>query len=303
VVQPGIRQVGMELNKLLLDRRRAWFQCDPKIKVGDDGTAEITVTIDQPVPHGIVEKDKKAKAVLYAFEEADVREANVQKKGQYLGEFTAVSAGDKQVTLTPTAKLTPREVQRLRKAKRPWVLYEMLPRDNHELFAGLSEAEMKAVLPPGSLPEYLKDGKPATQDDSKDRVQGGKYVRQLRDYSVLLADEQQHRSRLSDTIEAAKRDKQLIDDALADARKQEEACKRDIAAATGDLKGSAGQRDTVAGYRKKLEEKLAAMQKRVDDLIALNQDMANQIAKFQLQAAERIDQRTRGMAQSGAERR
>ena len=65
----------------------------------EEGTAEITVTIDQPAPHGITEK-----AVLYAFEEADVQ----KEKGQYLGEFkvSAVDEKNKKVTLVPTAKLT-----------------------------------------------------------------------------------------------------------------------------------------------------------------------------------------------------
>ena len=72
--QPGIRQVRLELHKLLLDRRRVWFGCEPKmpIKVGrNDGTAEITLTIDKPASHGIAKR-----TVLYAFQEADV-----QKKG------------------------------------------------------------------------------------------------------------------------------------------------------------------------------------------------------------------------------
>ena len=52
LVEPGIRQVSFDFYKLLLDRRRVWSDCDPKvIKVGsDDGTAEITLTIDQPAP-------------------------------------------------------------------------------------------------------------------------------------------------------------------------------------------------------------------------------------------------------------
>jgi hypothetical protein len=306
LVEPGIRQVRMAYNKLLLDRRRAWFNCDPKvIKVGrDDGAAEITVTIDQPSPHGIIAKDAKdRKTVVYAFEQADV-----QKKGEYLGEFTASYVDDKRVLLLPTARLSTREIIRLEKLskakpKGPWVLCEMLPRDNRELFADLKEQDLKAMLPASSLPEYLKDGKPAAQEDPKERVEGGLYVRQLRDYTVLLGDEQRHRILLSDSIEIAERDQKLIKEALAGARKQEESCKKDIAAATQELKGTTGQRDLVAAYRKKLEEKLAAMQALVAKLIETNQAMAGQIAKFQLEAAERIDQRTRAMAQSGAERR
>ena len=38
------------------------------------------------------------------------------------------------------------------------------------------------MLPAGSVAEYLKDGKPAAQDDPADRTRNGKYVRSLRDY-------------------------------------------------------------------------------------------------------------------------
>jgi hypothetical protein len=309
LVKPGIRQLSLELNKLLLDRRRAWFNCDPKlIKLGrDDGTAEITVTVEQPSPHGIFGSDPKdarnKKTVLYAFDEI-----GVDKKGQYIGEFTATPVDGKQILLKPTARLNAREINRLDKLSKAkprvaWTLYEMLPRDNRALFADLDAKTLKAILPAEVVSEYLKDGKPGEQDDPKDRIQGGKYVRQLRDYGVILGDDQRQRILLADSIENAKRDKQLIDQALAEARKQEEACKKDIAAATQNLKGSAGQRDVAAAYRKKLAEKLAAIEALVARLIETNRALAGQIAKFQLEAAERIDQRTRAMAQSGAERR
>ena len=173
LVEPGIRQVNLELYKLLLDRRRAWFHCDPKlIKVGDDGTAEITLSIEQPVPHGIADKNKKA--VVYAFEEADV-----QKKGQYLGEFAASGVDDKKVLLTPTAKLTTREINRLKKlakTKGPWVLYEMLPRDNHELFAGLGDEQLKAMLPAGSS-AGVSQGRQAGRPRRSQRARAGRQVR------------------------------------------------------------------------------------------------------------------------------
>ena len=168
----GIRQVRLELHKLLLGRRRVWFGCEPKmpIKIGrNDGTAEITLTIEKPAPSGIARK-----TVLYAFQEADV-----QKKGAYLGEFVVKSASekDKQVTLIPTDKLTPREIDRLEKAKDSWILYDILPSDNHEIFAGMSDAQKKALLPmlsPASLQEYLKDGQPAAKDDPKEARGGWK---------------------------------------------------------------------------------------------------------------------------------
>ena len=297
VVEPGIRQSRKELHKLLLARRRAWFHCEPKIKVGeDDGTAEVTVSIDQPAPHGIAPQ-----TVLYAFEESDA-----EKKGQYLGEFAVANVADKKATLIPTAILTPREIERLQKLsrkKQPWVLYEILPQDNRELFAGLSDEQKKAMLPSGSLSEYLKDGKPAAADDPKDRVVDGKYVRPILDFAGLFNREQRKRTLLSDSIDAAKWDRQLLDGALAAARAQEEACVKEIVATKETKKEAVRQRDAVAEHGKKIEEKRAALQALAARLIETNQAMAGQIAKFQLEAARRIDARTRAMAQSGTERR
>ena len=84
----------VELGKLLVDRRRAWFKCEPKMRLNrQEGTAEITFTIDQPRPNGIAEN-----TVLYAF-----AEANVQKKGRYLGEFRATKSDPKHEASGPGA--------------------------------------------------------------------------------------------------------------------------------------------------------------------------------------------------------
>ena len=56
--------------------------------------------------------------------------------------------------------------------------------------------------------------------------------------------------------------------------------------------------DYLAKFQKALDEVRAAIKQKLQD----NQAKAGQIAKLQLEAAERIDRRTRAMAQSGAER-
>ena len=148
--QPGIRQRRIELAKLLLDRHRVWFKCDPKVKLNrQDGTAEITVAVDHPDPHGIAEN-----AVLYAFEAADV-----QSKGRYLGEFKVTKSDEKQktVVLVPALPLGPRQIERLGNAQRPWNFYEVLPHDGHDVFAGLSDKEKEALLPAESLPEFRNE--------------------------------------------------------------------------------------------------------------------------------------------------
>lgn len=292
-----IRQLRLALHKVLVDRQRAWFHCEPKIKVGrEEGTAEVTLTVDQPEPHGIA-----SKTVLYAFEEADAR-----KKGQYLGEYIATNSDDKKVTLVPTSRLSERQldrIEKLSKRKGPWVLYESMPRDNHEILAGLDEKELKSLLPAATASEYLKDGRPAAKDAPKDRIQDGKYVRKLRDFNVLLGAEQKKRLLLNNSIRASEWDKQLLAEALADAKKQEETVKKDVRVVGAEKKASERDRDVVASYRGQIEQKLAAIESLVARLIETNQAMAGQIAKSQLQAAQRIDARTRVMAQSDAERR
>lgn len=292
----GRRQLSVDLHKLLIDRRRAWFHCIPSIKrVADDGTAEISLTIEKPSPSGIAKK-----TVLYAFEDTDTR-----NKGGYLGEFGVTNVAGNTITIEPTQKLTVSEIAKLKqasKARHPWMLYELMPQDNRAIFATLTDKEKRELLPAESVEAYIKDGKPASENDPHDCVVDGKYVRPLIDYSVLFNFEHDKQTLLRDLIEAVTRDRKLVEDALALAREQEEACKRDIASTTKKLNEMSRQRDIVGVHHKKLQEKVAAMQAAVEKFIKWNRAMAGQIAKLQLEAAQRINERTRAMARSDSGR-
>ncbi|MFZ1935422.1 MAG: hypothetical protein WCB27_02770 [Thermoguttaceae bacterium] len=307
--QPGIRELKVELHKLLLDRRRVWPGCDPALRKPNRnlGTAEITATVNvvnasgDSLPHGIAKG-----IVLYAFEELNVKnKGNVLGDfdvGQYLGEFSVTAVAANKVTFQPTYVMTEKEIDRLMKARRPWVLYELLPRDSHEAFASLSDEQMKALLPPESVKDYLKDGKPAEKDDPQEYVVDGKYVRPLQDYSILFTDEHEKRMLLGDTIAALQQDKQLVLDALEEARSLSDGLTKEIAAAKAEDEKMEQQRDIVAAHLKNLEKKLGDMEAWIARLTETNRAMAGRIAKFQLEAAQRIDRRTREMAQSGTGR-
>jgi hypothetical protein len=288
------RQRRVELRRLLLDRGRMWTKCDPKVKLNaQDGTASVAIAIDQAEPHGIARK-----SILYAFEQADV-----QNKGRYLGEFLVADSDDrKALTLVPTLPLSPPQVERLSTAQRPWELYEILPRDNHDVFAGLSEKEKEALL--GTSPsygEYRDDGAPATKDMPAERVENEKYVRWLRDYQVQFGVQNLHRTLLVDQIDATARDLKLVEDALELAKQQEEAAKQDVASALEEKKEFSRQRDSVTTYLKSVQQELDAAQADIEKRLKSNQKMAEQMAKLQLEAARAIDERTRAaMAQSGA---
>ena len=212
--QPGIRQLRLDLSKLVIDRGRQWVHCEPKVAVNpNDGTAVITVTISDPDPHGIAPG-----AVLYGFEEADV-----SKGGHYLGEFRVAKADEKQkqAVMAPTARLSLREISAWRPPRGPGCFTRPCPATITNLCLAHRWRE-RALLPAASLPEYVKDGKAAVGDEPPAQVVDGKYLRPLRDYQAFFAAERVERTLLFDAIDAATGDETLLKAALARAKQQNE---------------------------------------------------------------------------------
>ena len=289
--KPGIEQVRAELNKLIVDRHRVWYDCNPAVNINQQtGAVTINVTVNQPDPHGIADS-----AILYAFQQS-----GLQQKGQYLGEFKAKAVADKQVTLEPAFRPLPRDVKKLAAAKGPWTLYDSMPHDNHEIFASLSEEDKKALLPADSVGEYVKNGQPAAEGDSVQRKAEGKYVRMLRDYTYLFDAYRLKITELVDLEQAAMRDLQLLEFSLADAKRQVKFYQDQGSIFQAIAAKFARQRDAVKAHLGKLQEKLGAAKAAADKLIKNNKAMAGQIAQIQLDATRRIDQRTRAMAQSAS---
>ena len=91
-------------------------------------------------------------------------------------------------------------------------MYEVMPVDKHEPFAGMSKQELKELLPANSLAEYEKDGQDWAPGDPVERKKDGKYVRRLRDYEAIFENAHLQRSLFADLYEAAQRDQQYMDD-------------------------------------------------------------------------------------------
>lgn len=343
---PGIKQVRLNLHKLLIDRGRVWYNCAPK--QANPQTGQVAVTTELPDPHGI-----RDKTVLFVFEEA-----NVEKKGRYLGEFKVAGVGDKEVQLEPTMKLSDRDLQRLAASKGPWTLYEVMPIDNHGIFADMNEAKLKAMLPADVVNDYAKDEKPLAAedadalrlpgkmlavdeagnalyvDDNGDPVrvvvrQGGKavfvdkrdqelppekvsqkkvdkgqgkYVRSLRDYEILFRTYHVQRSVLVDMTEATTRDLQYTQAALAGARQELQAREREGTDLKAELAKYARHRAAVVSFEKTLQERVAALKATITQMIAQNKATAEQIARIQLDATRRIDERARALAAGAGEK-
>ena len=318
----GIRQATLEVHKLLIDRGRVWYGCRPQQVDPASGAASVMTELPHP-------PQIKVQTVLFVFDEVDV-----QNGGRYLGEFTVSAVGgdgDSQIELQPTRKMTPQECTRLAQsqagAESSWTLCEIMPQDNHEIFEELDEEERRAMLPAATVEEYLSDGQRMTTDEvARQGLQGevlsvdangelvrdarqvpvqvedgeGKYVRKLRDYEVLFNTYHAQWSELTDLLEASARDKAYIEAALENANQQKQFRQTEVDDLKVELAKIERERDAVAAHLGALEGRMAAMRTAIAAMIKDNREKAGEIARIQLEATRRIDERTRRMAQAEA---
>lgn len=274
----GLRQAKFRLHNLLANRGRVWSHAVPGAFQAETGN--VTVTTEKPNPQGMVG------TVLFAFSETPVKDG-----GRYLGQFTVTSQAEKQLQLQPSEMMTHAEVQRLQKSTNgPWILYDILPSDDHETFAGLDEATKRAMLPASSVEEYLTDGQ--TQPD------GSKVERKLRDYGVLFAGYHRQRAMLFEQLAAAKHDKHYLLNAVAGAHKQEQFHNTEINTLKANLAEEQRRLAAVQTHLQAVETTLADTQTQIHELTAANRTLVSKIARIQLEATRQIDERTQGVVQA-----
>lgn len=283
----GIRQAMLNLHAQLVDRGRVWRGVTvQRVAPGKDEktgqpSVALTVQTDTPDPHQI-EKD----ANLVIFEEKDI-----QEKGQYLGRFTVEAVAGKQIQLKPSMRLTEREVKRLQESRDKWCMYEIMPIDNHEIFANC--AELDKLVPASTLPEYTKDGQPTDPNSPE----AEKFQRKLRDYAILFTIYHQEHSVWLQKMDAATRDKGYVEAGLEQAKREVAECQKDVADLKEELAQMGRERDAVAAHRKAVEAKLAEVRQALAQTLAENRQVAGEIARIQLEATRQIDARTQKMAQ------
>lgn len=273
-----IREAKLQLHKLLMNRGRIWRNVTPGGYNAETGA--LIVTTDLPNPNGI-----EVGTVLYLFSQAGVPQG-----GRYLGAFNVVAKADKQLQMQPSVMMTRPEVERLQKSPGPWVMYDVIPSDEHAVLAKMDDAARRADLPASSVEEYLKDGK--AQPD------GSKYVRPLRDYRVLLTDYYHQRAVMFELLDAARKDNHYLQNALADARKQEQFHNTEINTLRGLLAEEQRKLVAVKTHLKAVEDKFGEVRSGIQELTQANRTMVGRIAWIQAEATRLIDQRTQHMAQS-----
>ena len=281
----------------------------------------IRIRIETAVPNAA-----ESQSVLHAFEEKPTSEG-----GRYLGQFTVANVAGTQLELNPSVQLSPAELKRVQDSQQAgttWRLLELMPADSHEILAGLSDDEIKAMFPESSFAEYSKDGKVMLKQDAEQMGLRGKvllvdengniirneqgvetevtdgkgmYVRQLRDYSTLFSEMRRLRSNTQARIEIANRDKQFLDESLADARGLQQARQQEIQDLQQELTLVRRERDAVQNHQTALAAAIDTMKQAIDNMMATNEATVAEIARIQSEAARIINARTVGVAQTEAQ--
>jgi hypothetical protein len=311
---PSFEELDHQLLLATRQRGRVWRNVMPAGV--DPRTGGIRVNIAAPTPAGI-NKD----TVVYVFEQElePVRPAAAEgdetappppppapkpagPRLQYLGEFTVSEAAAQQATLLPAQQWGPTdpEVKRLATTRGPWIMYETMPADRYEVFAGMSEDQLKQLLPEKSLNEYLRHGKDATADDDPHRKLGVDadgvplppdeiakaaktlYQRRLRDYAVEFDEMWRRRIAMRAEKDAVAKDIEQLTAADESAKKLQTALTDQRQKLTNELAGITKERDAIEKHLAQVEQLLAKARQLTAEVMAHNRQLAAELAARQL---------------------
>ena len=293
----GVEQLRIKLARRLANRGRVWKGDKQKFTTAPTGFMTVNVGSDDCTAF-----DKHM--LVYAFEEGDE-----QSPGKYLGEYRVDNVGEKerQVVLVSTGPLTntgpikstdPKSktlADNVAESKAPWVLYEMMPTDEHEVFESLSEDQRK-----WASDEYFNDGKfidanGKVSQNPKDK----KFIRPLRDYLTIFRACDMHRTLFADRFESATRNLGNLEESQKEAASEEALVEKEKTQVEGELKRAQTEKAAVANLLTARQTMASLFQAAVQKAIAENLESAQKIARLQKEAADEIDRRTRAMAQIG----
>jgi hypothetical protein len=263
----------------------------------DAQTGGLGVTIPSPVPAGL-----SPETVVCLFEQGPAKPPaadGTPQGAQYLGEFRVSAAAAQEATLMPVLPLDDFERARLTASRGPWIVYERMPADRHEVFAGLSEEALKQKLPPQSVEDYLRHGKEAGPDDPEERkvgldADGNRlppdeldkaakvvYQRRLRDYSTEFDELTRRRLVVSADIAAVTKDIERLVAANESAKKLQDFRQDEIQRLTTDLAGIRKERQAIEQHLAQVEQQLTRTRQLLAATLKRNSELANELVARQ----------------------
>jgi hypothetical protein len=244
VGSPGLLQLQTARDNLKHGRGRLWYaRRDASLIDTNTGTLKVQI-LDENVEsqnrlplkeHGI-----KDKSFVYLFQLAHNQMApggNPAADDRYIGEFIvsglSVDANtglpsDHLLPLRPALPLTTAEWDEIKQGSGDWIIYEHMPIDDHHLFSGLDEQQIRDRLPDSVENEYVFDNKPpsdAVLADPKlaamiveDKDTGAKkFLRPLRDYQQAYRQVAVRLAEINDRLVILKKEKEYADAAKVQA--------------------------------------------------------------------------------------
>jgi hypothetical protein len=296
--EQNLREARIELHKLQLGRGRVWNEFKPQQvedTKDDSGAPSVKVLLSS---EGTKAHQIAPKMILWCFEKKDLAD-----QGAFLGQFTVSNVGDKSLELVPTEVIvdqkpvawqTDWQLERLKASpgRGAWLLYEVLPADEHEIFAKVKNLEK--MLPEGSVAEYLEDGKEAATGSKE----SSKHERKLRDYATLFHSYQARHAILVEDTQVINRDTASANATIELTKKLIADYDKMLSDLDRELTREKGERDLISAHVKALEAKVADLKRKTEDLAKGNQARAAEIERLQREAATRVDVQTRKMARA-----
>lgn len=247
----------------------------------------------------------KKDTVVFLFEDGPPQPAapnGVPRSPQYLGEFTVAQAAGQQASLVPVQPWAANdfEYQRIKGSRGPWIMYETMPLDNYETFAGFKEEQLKAMLPKLSVNEYLRqdklatdaddafrkvpldaDGKPVPPD-KKEGIAKVIFHRRLRDYATEFDELFRRRVNTAAEIDAVKKDIAQLTAAEESGKKLQAYRTEERQKLTADLAGVAKERQVIEQHLAQVNQLLAKARQLTTDLMAKNRALAEELKAQQV---------------------
>jgi cell fate (sporulation/competence/biofilm development) regulator YlbF (YheA/YmcA/DUF963 family) len=282
----GIVQLEHQLRMVTRERGRAWRQVAPAAPLNQ---GRIEVTIPAPSPHGLAQN-----TIIYAFETGESNPNEPASGRQYLGEFRVVESKDTSVVLEPVSILDQRTGERLARSQGPWSLYETMPIDRYKTFAGFGEEELRKMLPASIVEQFIHHDQEATPNDHPRNVvekEDGKkyYQRPLVDYSYLFSELTRQKVVLLARIDAVTEDNAKLTAALESAEKLSAFREEQKQLMKNDLAGMKNDRAAIEAHLKAVNKQLENARKLIEDFLAANSELAEDLAARETALREAID--------------
>lgn len=289
---PSLDQLDHDILLATRLRGRVWRNVAP---AGIDASG---ISIQAPSLAGL-----NNDTIVYLFEEGPAQPPGPDGRPQgrqYLGEFRINKAdGNQPIKLVPVHPLDEFEQQRIAASKPPWVIFETMPPDRHELFAGKTDEQIQQLLPPQSAQEYIRHGKDATADDDPLRVigldadgnrlppeqidQAAKRVfqRRLRDYAGEFDELNRRRNEMEVAITGLKQSIERINVALETEKAIQASKEREVQQLKSDLAGIQKERQVIEQHLASLQQQVKRATELLNAALEQNAQLVRQLATQQ----------------------